>query len=74
MKPTKIGALAVLILLLGIPLLIDGLMWILLPSFREFGMTGFLIGGYFGAIPAFICYLIIASAAIYLWNKKMKKL
>jgi hypothetical protein len=74
MKPTVIGSITTLILLIGIPLLVDGLLYLLFTPFRDFSMTGFLLKGYFGMLPLFICYLLIAAAAIYLWNKKMKKL
>jgi hypothetical protein len=74
MKQNKIGKIAFLVLLFGIPMLVDGLMWLLIPAFREFSMTGFIIKGYLGALPLFVCYLLIASVVIYLWNKNMKKL
>jgi hypothetical protein len=74
MKSTFISKIAVLVLLFGIPFLIDGVLWLSLPSFRGFSMTGLMIKGYLGLLPAFICYLMIALSAIYLWNKKMKKL
>lgn len=73
MKPTVIGAITTLILLMGIPLLVDGLLYLLFSPFKDFSMTGFLLKGYFGILPLFICYLAIAAVVIYLWNKKMKK-
>lgn len=73
MKQNVTGKLAVIVLLFTIPLLIDSILFFVVPSFGEHSMSGFMMKGYLGMLPLFIFYLLVASLVIYIWNKKRKK-
>lgn len=73
MKQSVTGKFAVVFLLLALPLLIDSILFFVMPSFGEYSMTGFMMQGYFGMLPLFIFYILVASLVIYIWNKKRKK-
>jgi hypothetical protein len=73
MKQRVTGKLVVVFLLLAVPLFIDSLLIFVTPSFGRYSMTGFMVKGYFGMLPLFIFYMLVASLVIYIWNKKSKK-
>ena len=73
MKQNVTGKLAVVFLLLAIPFLIDSILFLVNPSFSQYSMTGFMMKGYFGILPLFIFYMLVATLVIYIWNKKRKK-
>lgn len=63
----------VLAALLGFPLLMDILFRYFFSETLKGNVSGMLGMGYLQMLPVYIVYLILASAIIYLWNRRNKR-
>lgn len=73
MKITGKGVIAVIVLLVAIPLVIDFFFWGWPSKDLKVRMSGILFSGYLNAIPFYFLYLLIAIVVIRLFNKYKKR-
>lgn len=67
------GILVLFALLFLLPLTVDSILFIFLKkSLIDWNMTKMMLSGYFGLLPLFILYLIIAFIVIYLIKQTRK--